>query len=235
MSGRASLELPEPEVPTLRKAPRRFESESTPHHFSSPEEYYRRMYYEILDCTITSLNERFQCESMDFLKKIENFLIKKSEEDEEEHCTDSDSHVDNVDEIISFYKEDGFEKNRLILHRNMFIDLFVEKKGRKPKDASDIIVFARENVHLQELMSQMFRLIRILLTIPCTTVTCERSFSALRRLKTYLRSLLLAERLNHIAILHIYRNIVQNMDLDPIIKKWILKNRMREATFALNL
>lgn len=81
-------------------------------------------------------------------------------------------------------------------------------------------------------MSQMLRLIRILLIIPCTTVTCERLYSALRRLKTYLPSLLLAERSNHIAILHIYRNIIQNMDLDPIMKKWILKNRMNEATFA---
>lgn len=44
MSGRARLEQPEPVVFRLRKAPRRFESESTLHHFSIPEEYNRRMY-----------------------------------------------------------------------------------------------------------------------------------------------------------------------------------------------
>lgn len=62
----------------------------------------------------------------------------------------------------------------------------------------------------------------------------DHSFSALRRLKTYLQSLLLAGILNHVAILHIYRNIVQNIDLDFKMKKWIQKNTMREATFALN-
>ena len=41
--------------------------------------------------------------------------------------------------------------------------------------------------------------------------TAERSFSALRRLKSYLRSTMGQERLNNIAILNVHNDITINM------------------------
>ena len=41
------------------------------------------------------------------------------------------------------------------------------------------------------------QLVRLLLTIPCSNAEAERSFSSLRRLKTYLRNSMNQERLNH--------------------------------------
>ena len=41
----------------------------------------------------------------------------------------------------------------------------------------------------KEMFSEVFRLIKIFYTIPVTTSTAERAFSALRRLKTYLRTI----------------------------------------------
>ena len=45
--------------------------------------------------------------------------------------------------------------------------------------------------------------LRILGTSPVTTCTCEWSFSAMRRLKTYTRSTIVSERLNGIALMPI--------------------------------
>lgn len=42
----------------------------------------------------------------------------------------------------------------------------------------------------------------LFLTLPVTTCSCERSFSALRRLKTWLRSTMGDERLSSLALLH---------------------------------
>jgi hypothetical protein len=39
-----------------------------------------------------------------------------------------------------------------------------------------------------EVFSEVSRLIRLFLVIPATSATAERSFSTLRRLKTYMRS-----------------------------------------------
>ena len=51
------------------------------------------------------------------------------------------------------------------------------------------------------------RLLTILATLPVTTASAERSFSTLRRLKTYLRSTMSSERLTSIALLNIHPDI----------------------------
>jgi len=52
----------------------------------------------------------------------------------------------------------------------------------------------------------IFTLLHIFLTLPVTPCTSERSFSTLRRLKTYLRSTTSDTRMNGLALLSIYRN-----------------------------
>ena len=47
----------------------------------------------------------------------------------------------------------------------------------------------------------------ILATLPVTSCQCERSISALRRLKTYNRSTMLEDRLNALALVQIHQEI----------------------------
>ena len=55
------------------------------------------------------------------------------------------------------------------------------------------------------MLSEIHKLILIFLTVPITTATAECSFSALRRIKTYLRNSVTQQRLNHCLILHVHR------------------------------
>ena len=50
------------------------------------------------------------------------------------------------------------------------------------------------------------KVLTIFLTIPVGSVSCERSFSALRRLKTWTCSSMTEERLNGLAMLMVHRN-----------------------------
>ena len=50
-------------------------------------------------------------------------------------------------------------------------------------------------------------ILHILLTKPVGSVPCERSFSALRRLKTWNRTTMTEDRLNGLALLHISKNV----------------------------
>jgi len=50
-------------------------------------------------------------------------------------------------------------------------------------------------------------LLKILCNIPVTTVTSERSFSSLKRIKTYLRSTMNQSRLNGLEMLNINKDI----------------------------
>jgi len=51
-----------------------------------------------------------------------------------------------------------------------------------------------------------------------TNYSAERSFSALKRIKTYLRSSLAEERLNSLAILIIEAELMMNIEYDDIIE-----------------
>ena len=70
--------------------------------------------------------------------------------------------------------------------------------------------------------------LRILGTSPVTTCTCERSFSAMRRLKTYTRSTMVSERLNGIALMHVHQEIVP--DIEKVIDLFSTKNRRLSFT-----
>ena len=67
-------------------------------------------------------------------------------------------------------------------------------------------------------------LVRIFFTIPVTTCTAERSFSSLRRLKTYFRSSMTEERLNNVLILNAYKEDIDQLDLQEIATAFISVN-----------
>jgi hypothetical protein len=64
-------------------------------------------------------------------------------------------------------------------------------------------------------------LLHILVTLPVTTASTERSFSTLRRLKTYVRNTTSEERLNGLALLQIHRDLRVAVEevLDELAKK----------------
>ena len=58
------------------------------------------------------------------------------------------------------------------------------------------------------------------MTIPVTSATAEHSFSVLKRTKTYLRSTMVQERLTHLAVLSIERELSKNLDLDSVVDRF---------------
>ena len=50
--------------------------------------------------------------------------------------------------------------------------------------------------------------------MPATNAVSEINFSSMRRLKSYLRSTINQSWLNHVMILHLYKENVDNLDLD---------------------
>ena len=68
-------------------------------------------------------------------------------------------------------------------------------------------------------------LVRIALCIPVSSASSERSFSALRRLKTYLRSTMGQQRLSNLAMAHIEQEIAHKVDYSQIIDIFASKER----------
>ena len=68
----------------------------------------------------------------------------------------------------------------------------------------------------------MNELLRISWTIPVNVCRCERSFSSLRRIKTYIRNIRGLERLTSLALVNIERDY--KIDTDAMIIDFISKN-----------
>ena len=62
-------------------------------------------------------------------------------------------------------------------------------------------------------ISQVLTVLHLLLVMPATNASSERSFSALRRVKTYLHSTISQDRLNHIILLHCHKDLTDSLDL----------------------
>lgn len=89
----------------------------------------------------------------------------------------------------------------------------------KLESAVDVLAYLHDN-GLVDLLPHFAKSVKILCIIPATSCTSERSFSALRRLKTYLRSTMGQSRLNSLAVISIeraYANLVLNNDIEKII------------------
>ena len=77
----------------------------------------------------------------------------------------------------------------------------------------------------------------ILASIPATSCSAERSFSALRRIKTYLRNRLGDEQLSAVAILNIERettNFIEANRMAEIIDEFARQNDIRKQLLLHN-
>lgn len=118
--------------------------------------------------------------------------------------------LNNPTKIVEFYKDDFCAKN-LKLHRDMFLNI-TKQRNVVINNLKDIVTFFKKNLEISELLDKNFQLIKILLTISVTSYMTERSFSALRRLKTYLRSTMGQRRLNNITIMYVHSDITNKID-----------------------
>ena len=70
----------------------------------------------------------------------------------------------------------------------------------------------------KNLYPNIYSILKIVLTMPPSTATAERSFSVLKRVQTYLRSIMGQERLLALSLLHILRDI--QLPLDAVVYKF---------------
>lgn len=83
------------------------------------------------------------------------------------------------------------------------------------------------------LFTEVEWLIHLCLCLPVSTAGSERSFLALRRLKTWLCSTITISRLSHLALLHIHKNILDDLDIQGLMAEFISRTPERKSTFGV--
>jgi len=89
-------------------------------------------------------------------------------------------------------------------------------------DITNVIRVLSEN---QTVFPNLQKLFTIALTIPISSATCERSFSAMKKIKTWLRTSMLQDRFSNLSILYIEKDMSKNININDILNIFADKNR----------
>ena len=208
--------LESPQLPRQTKRPNRYVNSlpSVP-RFETVELKYNSIFLGIINSTIDEINNRFSDETLKPLLSIAHILQQDDIEKNREHI--------QVVRDLNFY-------NHLVDFERLEIELDSWKVFRtlcKINDQDDISeiakIFYQEKAYKD--YPQLYALFKIYLAIPVTSVVSERSFSTLKRIKSYLRNSIGQERLSSLAILSIEKELTISIDIDQIIDKFASKNR----------
>jgi len=81
------------------------------------------------------------------------------------------------------------------------------------------------------LVSEVVTLLQLILVMPATNTSSERSFSALRRVKNYLRSTMAQDRLNHAMLLHCHKELTDDLNLLTVANQFVDLSSHRLSIF----
>ena len=195
-----SVDGPEPKVP--RTTSRQLQRDNVP--YTTPEEYYRRsIIVPFVDHLFSEMNNRFNEGRNNYSEGLVLIpAILKSEPDWKrlalkfaETFTDDLPHASTLSEELDLWQVK-----------------WAEVKNRCSSLAETLLATSKA------IFPNLHSLFHLLVTVPVTSCECERSFSRLRCLKTYLRSTMGQERLSSLALLSIHRDI--DIDVQEVVSEF---------------
>ena len=193
--------------------------------YPSARAYYHHTYFEACDLLSAELEDRFEDQHIPSVLAIEQTLLKAANGDD---CQNETALL-----AESCYKNDV---NWSDLNRHIPLLQDVIKKGtpfvKKVTSIQTVCEAMNSNNVFKEMLPTVHQLLRLYTTVPITSATSERTFFALRRLLTYLRSSMTERRLNHCLLLHIHKELTDSLDLISIAKEFVRLHNERKKYFG---
>ena len=110
-----------------------------------------------------------------------------------------------------------------------FITVLIKVPRKKVLD--DIIEFMRQDGYC-DLLSEVSTVLQLILVLPATNAECERCFSCLKRVKTYLKNALSQKKLNHLMILNIFEEETEELNLAEVANDFSCQFDKRKEDFG---
>ena len=218
-----SLCISEPRLPRQSKRPRRHAEGSADAYFpDEPKVYYRQIYFESIDTTMATISNRFNQADYDIYARLEQVILLAA--------TNRD-YTNEVEGVVDFYGDD-FNKSELETQLEVFSHMEIECAG-------DSLTFRDVLKHLKSLspaqrnlIPQVIQLAKLVLLMPATNAVSERSASAMRRIKTYLRTSMSQTRLNNMMVVHIHKHLTDSICHIRVLNEFVSANDSRQAHFG---
>ena len=167
-------------------------------------EYRTQVYFSTIDTLLGDLNRRFSELNLSILQSLQSLVP----------TSDNFFHLPTLHPFLSHYgiNEDGIASE-------------LATASTLLKEVSPLTSIHHVYCHLhkvKECFPNLLDTLQIAMTIGVTSASAERSFSSLKRIKSYLRSTMSQERLNNLSLLHIERDLSSKLwdHLDEIGMKF---------------
>ena len=99
------------------------------------------------------------------------------------------------------------------------ITFWMKKWENVPKSQGGSTLATAIKEYDEDHFPNIFELLKIACTLPVTSCECERSFSAMRRYRTWLRSNMKTERLTALTIMNVHREV--EVDYEKIVQLFL--------------
>ena len=183
-------------------------------NLSVKEEFKTQFYYPVLDRFLCELKRRFEDQNIDVLRGIAA-------------CTPKSTNFLSIEDLQSFCEMYGVQAGN-----DLKIEVELVKKLPETLSMDSLGSFRRYLSSFRPAYSTLCHLAQIAMTIAVTSAESERSFSALKRIKTRLRSTMGQEHLSALAILSIEREIAEELDYDSVIDQFASSDKNRRIVLV---
>ena len=198
-----TLNVSDASLPRPHKRPRRYEDGTADHYHSpTPFMHYKQIYFEALDAAVVAIGDRFDQNDYSMYAKLEQLLLLAASQKDYSLI---------LREVVDFYGSD-FNASELETHLELLSHMEIKFAGNELTFRDVHAHFSSLSSAQLALMPQVVLLVKFVLLMPATNAVSERSASAMRRIKTYLRSTMTQTRLNNTMVLHIHNHLTDNID-----------------------
>ena len=170
-------------------------------------------YFPVLDHILSEMKRRFSETHLGIMKAVQA-------------CNPTSSHFleeSDLKEMSTLYSvNDDLLANECLLAKRTLADKNLE---------SALDVYGHL-LPLQTAFPILIKLFRIALTLAVSTAQCERSFSALKRIKTYLRTTMSEQRLSDMSLLSIERDLSNTISFDDVIERFENSDKNRNIILS---
>ena len=169
----------------------------------------------VIDCLMSELNRRFSDQACAIMQGIQAlnpsgdcFLnIAKLDQFAKQYDSDLDDFHHELHQLDRMLQRNKAKEESSPLHTLLDLVRFLEP-------------FA-------EAFHETFRLAKIAIILPASSASCERSFSTMKLIKTYLRNSMGDRRLSNLALLSVESTRTQNLDLNIVVDEFDARHKNR--------
>lgn len=203
------LGLQRPGLPRRRKVPKRFETGEPASFQNSAEDLYRAQFFGAIDVALSNLDRKFDSADFQKLETLSNTLI------------------NGVADRDFFQSYPEFNLPQLQMQLDMYVSNY-----KRPTVAEHVQVFKEMSPDTESLFPEVKKLLKLVLISPTSSCEAERSFSSMRRLKTWLRANQTQKRLNHVVVCNVHKLLISELSEEDIVKEFVKEHSLRSHVFG---